>query len=322
MNEWLLLILSLPTENTSARMRAWRALKASGAAVLRDGVYLIPSGIPAGTERREMLDAVARDVEASGGTAYLLELAQSASYPFAALFDRTPEYSKLADEIASCLTGIDAVAMPDTARQARKFRKAFAALGEIDFFPGETRRQVDALLDELARRIQIRSSPDEPTGTTGTVTRRDPAKFQGRLWATRKRLWVDRMASAWLVRRFIDTAAQFVWLDNPAECPADALGFDFDGATFTHMETPAGVWVSFETLMMSFGFETDAALKRIARIVHYLDVGGLPVPEAAGLESLLRGMRARIDNDDTLLIETGHLFDDFYRAFQEETKQS
>ncbi|MBI5042014.1 MAG: chromate resistance protein [Gammaproteobacteria bacterium] len=318
MNEWLLLILSLPTENTSTRMRAWRALKASGAAVLRDGVYLLPTG----SERREILNAVALDVEGSGGTAYLLELAQILSYPFATLFDRTPEYTKLSDEITACVNGLDALAASEALRQARKLRKAFEALREIDFFPGEARRQVESLRDELERRIQIRSSPDEPGVTVGTLARRDPTQFQGRLWATRKRLWVDRVASAWLIQRFIDREARFMWLDNPAACPADALGFDFDGASFTHIETPAGVWVTFETLMMSFSLERDVALQRIARIVHSLDVGGLPVPEAAGLESLLRGMRARIDDDNILLVEAGRLLDDFYRAFQEETTTS
>jgi len=178
---------------------------------------------------------------------------------------------------------------------------------------------VEALLVELDRRIQARSSLDEPSAPARLVPHCDPAQYQRRLWATRKRLWVDRVASAWLIRRFIDREARFIWLDNPADCPKDALGFDFDGAAFTHTETTTGIWVSFETLMMSFDLERDGALQSIARLVHYLDIGGLPVPEAAGFERLLHGMHARIDNDDTLLIEAGRLLDDFYTAFAEET---
>lgn len=314
MNAWLLLILSLPTENASTRMRAWRALKAAGAAVLRDGVYVLP----ANDAHRDLLSAVAADVEGSGGTAYLLELEQAAAYPFAELFDRGPEYTKLAAEIGASLHAADGLAMADVLRQTRKLRKAYEALRGIDFFPGDIQRQVESLLAELDRRIQTRSSLDEPSISARAVPLCDSAKFQERLWATRKRLWVDRVASAWLIKRFIDRAARFVWLDSPADCPSDALGFDFDGAAFTHTETSAGVLVSFETLMLSFGLEHDVALQRVARLVHYLDVGGLPVAEAAGFERLLRGMHARIDNDDTLLIEAGRLLDDFYTAFAED----
>ncbi len=315
MKTWLLLILSLPTENTSTRMRAWRALKAIGAAVLRDGVYILPTN----EERRDALNAVAADVEASGGTAYLLELDQPAIYPFAELFDRSAEYTKLAADINASLVSIDDLTLSDALRQTRKLHKAYAAVRAIDFFPGDIQRQVEALLAELDRRIQARSSLDEPSVSAHALPPCDPAQYQGRLWATRKRLWVDRVASAWLIRRFIDREARFIWLDSPADCPSDALGFDFDGAAFTHTETSAGVFVSFETLMLSFGLERDVALQRVARLVHCLDVGGLPVPEAAGFERLLRGMHARIDNDDTLLIEAGRLLDDFYTAFEEET---
>jgi hypothetical protein len=318
MNSWLLLILSLPTENASTRMRAWRALKAAGAAVLRDGVYVLP----ASEEHRDTLGAVAADVEGSGGTAYLLELDQPTTYPFAELFDRTTEYTQLAEEITTSLPGVDDAVIADALRQARKLHKSYAAVRTIDFFPGDIQRQVEALLAELDRRIQARSSLDEPSTPARTVPHCDPAQYQGRLWATRKRLWVDRVASAWLIWRFIDHEARFIWLDNPADCPNDALGFDFDGAAFTHTETTTGILVSFETLMMSFDLERDSALQRIARLVHYLDIGGLPMPEAAGFERLLRGMRARIDNDNTLLIEAGRLLDDFYTAFAEETPSS
>ncbi len=314
MQTWLLLILSLPTENASTRMRAWRALKTAGAAVLRDGVYVLP----AGNAHQQTLGAVATDVEGSGGTAYLLELDQTTTYPFTELFDRSVEYTKLAEDISATLNSVDGIVSADALRQTRKLHKAYEAVRAIDFFSGDIQRQVEALLAELDRRVLVRSSLDEPSVAAQAVPPCDLMQYQGRLWATRKRLWVDRVASAWLISRFIDRAARFVWLNNPAECPSDALGFDFDGAAFTHTETSAGVLVSFETLMLSFGLQHDNALQRIARLVHCLDVGGLPVPEAAGFERLLRGMHARIDNDDTLLIEAGRLLDDFYTAFEEE----
>jgi hypothetical protein len=313
---WLLLIITLPTENATARMRAWRVLKASGAAVVRDGVYLIPaSEHAAGT-----LAKVEQDIGDSGGTAYLLDVDGDADYPFAALFDRTGEYHKLAEDITACGIAFENTLTPDLARQIRKMRNAYNAIVAIDFFPSDVQRQVGALMNALEARLARALSPDEPTEMTGAVQRYDPAEFKGRRWATRKQLWVDRIGSAWLIRRFIDPQARFVWLDAPGDCPSDALGFDFDGATFTHVESPAGLLVTFETLMASFGLDQDPALQRLAQIVHCLDVGGLPVPEAAGLERVLAGIRARTRNDDSLLKDAARLFDDLYLAFQQEAK--
>jgi hypothetical protein len=135
--------------------------------------------------------------------------------------------------------------------------------------------------------------------------------YQGRVWATRRRPWIDRLASAWLIGRFIDPGARFVWLDTAADCPTDALGFDFDGAPFTHV----GAKVTFEMVLTSFGLTDDPALSRLGGVVHYLDVGGIPVPEAAGLEMLIRGMHQRLTNDDALLSEVRKVFDSFYLAF-------
>ncbi|MBI4755860.1 MAG: chromate resistance protein [Betaproteobacteria bacterium] len=309
MTVWTLLILSLPTENASARMRAWRALKAGGAAVLRDGVYLLPGG----GARRGVFEAVAADVEASGGSAHVLDLAPDTDAPFAGLFDRTADYQRLATDITACRGDLDAVAAPDLARLARKLRKAFDAVAAIDFFPGQAQAQTAALLEALDDALRARLSPGEPSARAAAIERRLVADYADRLWATRRRPWVDRLASAWLIRRFIDVRARFLWLEQPADCPADALGFDFDGAAFSHV----GERVTFETLLASFGLESDPTLTRIARIVHYLDVGGLPAPEAAGLETLFAGMRAAIADDDALLEAALAAFDFLHSALKE-----
>jgi len=290
-------------------MRAWRALKTVGAAALRDGVYLLPEG----GEQQAAFAGVAADIAESGGQAFLLT-AEPPEYPFAALFDRTEEYRQLAVDIQDSLTALEGNAASDMARLARKLRKHFVALAAIDFFPGEVRRQVLAQLDELERRIHAKFSPGEPTPRQAEIALLNAADHQGRLWATRKRPWVDRLASAWLIRHFIDQEAHFLWLAAPADSPPDALGFDFDGAAFTH----TGNRVSFETLLASFGLEGDPALVRIARVVHYLDVGGLPEPEAAGLETLLAGMRASLADDDALLAAAAQTFDFLYAHYQQE----
>jgi len=303
---WLLLILTLPTENASARMRAWRALKASGAAVLRDGVYLLPASLA----NRAVLAAVADDIGTAGGTTWLFE---AMGEDYAALFDRTAEYRQLAADIAACRNDLDRVAAADLARLAKKLRKGFDAVAAIDFFPGQARVQTATLLDALDAAVRARLVPDEPTAGVAAIARRDPADYRGRRWATRRRPWVDRLASAWLIRRCIDADACFLWLDSPADCPADALGFDFDGAEFSHV----GERVTFETLLASFGLESDPGLARLAGVVHFLDVGGLPVPEAAGLEALLTGMRAAIGDDDALLEAASGAFDFLHSALKE-----
>lgn len=303
---WLLLILTLPTENATARMRAWRALKHCGAAVLRDGVYLLP----ASAAHKATLTGIADAVDAAGGSAHLLD-AQGSDY--AGLFDRTAEYQQLAADIDASLSQLDISASVDLARLAKKLRKSLDALRAIDFFPGAALAQTAARLDALDDALRARLSPDEPTARAAAIERRDPAEYRGRLWATRARPWVDRLASAWLIRRFIDPEARFRWLARPADCPKKALGFDFDGATFSHV----GEKVTFETLLASFGLEADAGLARLAGIVHYLDVGGLPVAEAAGLEALLAGMRAGIDDDDALLDAACGAFDFIHASLKE-----
>ena len=105
---------------------------------------------------------------------------------------------------------------------------------------------------------------------------------------------------------------------KPSECPKRAIGFDFDGATFTHV----GDRVTFETLMASFGLEDDAALARLAAIVHALDVGDEPVPEAKGLEAVLSGARERIADDDALLAGMSNVLDSFYTHFERESRRT
>jgi hypothetical protein len=136
--------------------------------------------------------------------------------------------------------------------------------------------------------------------------------YQGRRWATRRRPWVDRIACAWLIRRFIDRDASFVWLADVRRAPKDALTFDFDGATFTHVDDK----VTFEVLLHAFALDRDAALQRLAELVHVLDAGGEPTAEASGFEAVLAGARARIDDDDRLLLEMGGVLESLYAHFQ------
>ncbi|MDE2610565.1 MAG: chromate resistance protein [Burkholderiales bacterium] len=307
MTNWIIFITSLPTENATARMRAWRALKASGAAVLRDGVYLLPATSPC----RSSFQVVEADVIASGGAAYLLDVEAPEHVDFRAMFDRSEEYGTLMGDVAQARNGLSAETALDTLKQCRKLRKGFQAISDVDFFPGEARRQADASLQALEALANQVLSPNEPHPVAATlIAALSTNEYQGRTWATRRRPWVDRLACAWLIRKFVDRDAQFLWLESPADCPPDALGFDFDGAQFTHV----GAKVSFEVLVESFGL-TSPALERIGALVHYLDVGGIQPAEAAGVEQVLAGLRQVLEEDDQLVAAAGHVFDGLLIAF-------
>lgn len=312
MTSWIALVTSLPTENATARMRAWRALKATGAAVLRDGVYLLPDRQAC----RATFDAVAADILSAGGSALILEVTPVQKIAFEPLFDRTEEYAALLAEIATFRHGLTSASVAEVLKQGRKLRKTFVGISDIDFFPGEARRQADTALQDLETACAQAQSPDEPHATEKDIPRCDPASFRGRLWATRRRPWVDRLASAWLIRRFIDPDARILWLATSGDCPKDALGFDFDGAAFSHV----GARVTFEVLLAAFGIATPA-LERVAALVHFLDVGGVPPPEAGGIESVLAGLRDTIPDDDRLLQTAGGIFDGLLASFERASPQ-
>ncbi len=304
-----MLVLSLPTRNSTARMRAWRALKSLGAAVLRDGVYLLPD-TPA---LHAALEAVAADVRASEGSARVLRVEPGDDGEFAALFDRSADYAALLAEIAALRDSLAQQPEAALASASAALQKQRDQLQAIDHLPGQATLQAAAAMAELQAAVRARLQPDEPLAMAGPIARRSLAEHQGRTWATRARPWVDRLASAWLIRRFIDPQARLLWLADVRHCPADALGFDFDGATFSHV----GARVSFETLLAAFDLETPA-LRRLGALVHRLDAGGAPVPEADGVERVLWGMRAALANDDQLFLAAAGVFEGLWMAFTEQ----
>lgn len=305
--KYILLVLSLPTENATARMRAWRALKASGAAVLRDGAYLMPDI----GDCRASLTTIAGDVRENGGAAHLLTADEEVEFP--PLFDRSADFAPILSEAQQMLATLAPDSLAETIKSVRRLRKAFAGIAAVDFFPGEAQKQVDAALLELERAVNRTLSPDEPHAMDGRIALIDPKTYKGKTWATRRRPWVDRLACAWLIRRHIDPQARILWLDSPASCPADAVGFDFDGATFSHI----GAKVTFEVMLASFGLETPA-LQRFGALVHYLDVGGIQPPEASGIESVLAGMRNAISDDDQLLQAAAAVFEGLIVSFEKD----
>lgn len=307
---WLLLVVSLPTDGATARMRIWRALKALGCAALRDGAYLLPDR-PA---LRDALQALAGETTHAGGSAWLLnvnENVDSDGESFRRLFDRSSDFAVLTAALAAARPTISESTPAEISRLLRKLRRDYEALGAIDYFPNEASRQAEAAWTDFVDLAETLLSPGEPRAIDADVPLRDRVAFQNRTWATRRHLWVDRVASAWLIRRFIDQKARFLWLPSPGDCPPDALGFDFDGAAFTHI----GERVTFEVLLASFGLVQDRGLAGLGAMVHALDVGGVFVPEAAGFEAMLGGARQRAADDDQLLAEMSLVLDSLYAHF-------
>jgi hypothetical protein len=310
---WAILILTLPTQPNAVRLRIWRALKALGCAALRDGAYLLPSANAA------LFDPLAAEVREHGGTAMVLELSPSGDAQrdeLLALFDRTEAYAQWRDTATALQSELAALGETDARRRLRAVSESLQSLRRIDYYPGAAAEQAQSEFEALRQAMDTRFSRGEPRAQAEHgIARLDARKFRGKCWATRSRPWVDRLACAWLICRFIDPEARFVWLADPATstpAPRGAFGFDYDGARFTHI----GARVSFEVLLASFGLDSDPKLQRIAGAVHYLDAGGIPVPEAAGLESVLGGLRELHADDDALVAVAATVFDALYASPQ------
>lgn len=303
---WSTLIMTLPTQPNAVRLRIWRNLRALGCAALRDGAYLLPE------EHAGLLAPIATEVREHGGTAMLLTLTAPDSaqrQEIEALFDRTEVFMLWRDTATALQAELAQLTETEARRRLRGIADALQALHRIDYYPGAAAAQADSDMASLRQALDACFSRGEPAALPAHgIKRLDTAQFQNQRWATRARPWVDRLACAWLIRRFVDPGARFVWLADPASPPADVLGFDFDGARFTHV----GALVTFEVLIASFGLETDPRLQRLARAVHYLDTGGMPVPEAAGLEAVLAGLREVHADDDALAQAAAQVFDALY----------
>lgn len=255
------------------------------------------------------------------GQAWLLhvqakDMAEQAVYQ--ALFDRSDDYTLWLSDLAESRKALPGFGSAELNRLQRRQARVYDAIRKIDFFPGEASIRAEAQWRDFSNAIDAMQSPGEPQATAGCIARRDRMQYQGRLWATRRNLWVDRVASAWLIQRFIDPHARFQWLETPADCPPDALGFDFDGATFSHV----GDQVTFEVLLASFGLDGDRGLSQLGAMVHALDVGGTSTAEAAGFEAVLAGARKRWSDDDSLLADIGGVLDSLHAHFPADASHS
>ena len=311
MTEWIVLTATLPTHPSALRVRVWRALKATGAGTLREGVYLLPSTAPTA----QALWDIERLIQQSGADAHLLVVPArdgAQEQAFRALFDRHDQYAELLQSIKEARGTIRSASEVTLRKTLRALEQQLQAVQAADFFPGKSGARASAAFAALRQEVERQLSPGEPVARSEAIARQAVEDFQGRTWATRKRPWVDRLACAWLITRFIDRSPKFVWLDDPPRCPRSALGYDFDGARFTHV----GDRVSFEVLAHSFGLDGDEGIRALGQLVHYIDVGGIPVDAAPGVELVVRGLQAQHTRDDDLRIAANTLFDILYTALK------
>lgn len=311
---WLAFVATLPVDDAGARMKVLRTLETLGAAVLRDGVYLLPDSQPS----RHGLTRLGQYVVRTGGTADILavkSLDEAQAKRFRGLFDRAQKYVDLIKTVESLRAGFG-IADPSAINKVlAKLRRDFEAIAALDFFDSPFKSRAETALVEMEQRVRDLLFPDSESGDAEAVARptKSNRQFFRRAWATRTPLHADRLASAWLIRRFIDAEATMIWLDKGQDCPATAVSFGFDGATFRNTRTR----VTYEELLARFRLDGNPALARIGGVVHALDANDGRLPEAAGVETLLAGARRRATTDDELLAESEKTFDLLYEAYLE-----
>src|SRR3990172_5241522 len=311
MQTWLLLIVSVPPEPSSLRVRVWRKLQALGAVALKNSVYLLPFT----PENYEQFQWLAQEVPKSGGEATLLKVDRIENMrvdDVIRLFHKARDrgYRPLAERYRKLLPSLDRKATGATASRRGEERAAGELEGvrEIDFFDAPGCQDVKRLKET----IEMRLHPPSAGGAPGTAE--IPLdSLKGRRWVTRPRPHVDRIASAWLIKRFVDLEAEFLFAP-PEEFPAEAIPFDAMGAEFGHH----GEDCTFETILKRCGLR-DRRLGQLAEIVHEVDLRDQKFhrDEARGFDLAIRGLLAALKDDQQVLAHGMTLFDGLYATIGE-----
>jgi hypothetical protein len=307
----MLLIHQIPPTPAYLRVKIGRHLARIGAVAIKNSVYALPRD----DETQEDLQWVLREIVKGGGDASIVEarfIDGLSDEQVSALFQaaREADYRELADQARAAVAALPRRgAVPEGRRaelagQLSRLRQRAAELAAIDFFGAPGREVVEGLLSGMEARMR----PVE--GTEPAKASLDPAQYRERTWVTRTGIKVDRMASAWLIRRFIDPDARFKFVPAKGYRPAEGeLRFDMFEAEFTH----EGELCTFEVLVQRFGLR-DPALRAIAEIVHDIDVKDAKYgrEEAPGIGQVVAGIAAAHPEDEARLARGAALFDDLY----------
>jgi hypothetical protein len=311
---WLLLVYQLPTRPSNIRVRTWRRLQDVGAAGLKNSAYVLPNS-PQAQEDFEWIktEILAMKGQANVFVADHLEPATEAEIVAAFHRARKADFEKIRREAQKLLKKLKGGRMATPirkrlARTSRLLRERWDEISAIDFFQAPGREAAGALLDLLDRRLADRVPVPRRKSKEGDTLMGE--QFHLQTWVTRPRPGVDRMSSAWLIRKFIDTGAKFVFAEKPDNAP-DAVPFDMFGVKFSH----EGNSCTFETLVRRFGIRSPA-VERIGQIVHDLDLKEerYELPETIAVGRLVEGLRLLHQDDQELLNQGMELFEALYRS--------
>jgi hypothetical protein len=315
-HRWLLFVHQLPPTPSNLRVRTWRRLQQIGAVAVKQAVYVLPDSPNA----REDFEWLKTEIEAAGGQATVFAADTVDTWSNDALVEefrrlREEAYTELARDADQVLRRMGAgqrrrKKVPSR-RVVQQLRERLAAIEQVDFFGSAGRDRVIALVRQIEERASARRH-----GAVVTAETEAPASYHARLWVTRPRPGVDRMACAWLIRRFIDTDARFEFVADRESAPQGSVPFDMFGVEFTHR----GDLCTFEMLCETFHLK-EPALTNIAAIVHDLDLkdGRFGATEAATVGLVIEGLRLSRPDDHQLLAEGITLFEALYRGFTQTT---
>ena len=316
--KWLLLIHQIPAKPDYLRVRIRRRLGQLGAVAIKNSVYVLPANAP----HRAGLGEVARDILRAGGEALVCEAQLVEGLADGAVEDllraaRDAEYAAITREarrLASELRGSRAGSEPRRRRVAQSLERLRARFDQTlarDSFGARARDTAAGVLSLVEDRVQGVEEANQRK-------RESPEPPQGATWVTRAGVMVDRIASAWLIRRFIDPTARFKFVNARGYPPRTGeLRFDMAGAEFTHHEGRC----TFEVLVERFRLR-DSALQPIAEIVHDLDLedGKYQRPEAAGVDRMIVGLAIARQGDETRLAQGATLFENLYESFRRRSR--
>lgn len=311
---WLLLIHQIPPKPDYFRVKVWRRLQRLGAVAIKNSVYVLPRSDRA----TEDFQWVAQEITREGGDASVCEagfVAGLSNDQIEALFKaaRDADYAAIADEAKQIADALSAktICDPDIRSRAEadiaRVRRRLAETAALDFFDALGRQTAEGLVADLEARLKAAGATTAPANAPAAN------EFHGRTWVTRKGPHIDRIASAWLIRRFIDSGAKFKFVPARGYRPErEELRFDMFEAEFTH----EGERCTFEMLIERFDLR-DPRLRALAEIVHDIDLkdGKFGRTETPGVQRLIAGICAAHKEDEVRLARGAALFDDLHAAF-------
>lgn len=301
---WLLLLYTLPAAKASGRVNLWRKLKKMGAYALKTSAYVLPDE-PAHLERFQWLVQQVRDGGGEATLARVTAIEGLANEDLARQFNqaRAADYAALGRQLNELIAANRKKPVEGLADALEKLQRQFQELRAIDYFECPAAHDVEVLLQRASRLSEPR------TKSPATL---DVKRYQRRTWLTRPRPQIDRAGSAWLIRKFIDPHAKFVFAPKPDAHP-EAIPYDMMNVEFTHH----GDDCTFETLLKRFAI-TDSAARRIGEMIHDADLedGKFQRPECSGLDLLFKGW-ARLDLSDGEILDKGFAcFDALHAALR------